>query len=54
VDDQLDERAQVELRFRQAWAAEAKAERDLREKILKRFYVVMAVIVLFIVLLFFF
>jgi hypothetical protein len=54
VSDELDEKAMMELKFRQEWAAEAKAERELREKILKWFYVVMAVIALFIVLLFFF
>jgi hypothetical protein len=54
VDDKLDEGARMELQFRQEWAAEAKAERELREKILKWFYGVMAVVTLFIVLLFFF
>jgi hypothetical protein len=29
VSDQLDERAQLELKFRQEWAAEARAEREL-------------------------
>ena len=48
------ERVDAELKFRQAWAAEAKAERELREKILKGFYAVMAVVTLFIVALFFF
>ena len=50
----MDERVDAELKFRQAWAAEAKAERELREKILKGFYAVMAVVILFIVALFFF
>ena len=54
MSDQLDERAQLELKFRQQWAAEARAERELREKILKRFYAIMAVVTLFIVALFFF
>jgi hypothetical protein len=54
VEDKLDERAELELKFRQEWAAEAKAERELREKILKGFYAVMGVIVLFIMLLFLF
>jgi hypothetical protein len=54
VSDELDEKAMMELKFRQEWAAEARAERELREKILKWFYVVMAVVTLFIVLLFFF
>ena len=54
MDDKLDERTQAELQFRQAWAAEAKAERELREKILKGFWVFMVFVVLFIGLLFFF
>ncbi|HEX3177897.1 MAG TPA: hypothetical protein VHZ49_14550 [Methylomirabilota bacterium] len=54
MEDKLDERAELELKFRQEWAAEAKAERELREKILKGFYAVMGVIVLFIMLLFLF
>lgn len=54
MTDELDERARLELKFRQEWAAEAKAERELRERILKGFYVIMAVITLFIVALFFF
>jgi hypothetical protein len=54
VSDQLDERAQLELKFRQEWAAEARAERELREKILKGFYAIMAVVTLFVVALFFF
>jgi hypothetical protein len=54
VKDELDERASTELKFRQEWAAEAKAERELREKILKWFYAIMAFVTLFIVLLFFF
>ena len=54
MDDKLDDKARLELQFRQEWAAEAKAERELREKILKGFYGIMVVVVLFIVLLFFF
>ena len=54
MSDQLDERAQLELKFRQEWAAEARAERELREKILQGFYAIMAVVTLFIVALFFF
>jgi type VI protein secretion system component VasF len=54
VSDQLDERARLELKFRQEWAAEAKAERELREKILKWFYAIMAVVTVFVVALFFF
>jgi UDP-2,3-diacylglucosamine pyrophosphatase LpxH len=54
VDDKLDERVLAELKFRQEWAAEARRERELREKILKGFYAFMAVFTLFIVLLFFF
>jgi type VI protein secretion system component VasF len=54
VSDQLDERAQMELKFRQQWAAEAKAERELREKILKWFFAIMAVVTAGIVTLFFF
>jgi hypothetical protein len=54
VSDELDDRAMLELKFRQEWAAEAKAERELREKILKGFYAVMGVVALFIVILFFF
>jgi hypothetical protein len=54
VSDELDEKAMLELKFRQEWAAEAKAERELREKILKWFYVVMAFVALFVVALFFF
>jgi hypothetical protein len=54
VDDKLDDNARLELQFRQEWAAEAKAERELREKILKGFYGVMVLVALFIVLLFFF
>ena len=54
MNDKLDDQARLELQFRQAWAAEAKAERELREKILKGFYVLMAVVTFFIVLLFFF
>jgi hypothetical protein len=44
----------MELKFRQEWAAEAKAERELRERILKGFYAIMAVVTAFVVLLFFF
>jgi hypothetical protein len=54
VSDELDERASMELKFRQEWAAEAKAERERREKILRAFYGIMAVVTLFVVLLFFF
>ena len=54
MKDELDEKARLELKFRQEWAAEARAERELRERILKAFYGVMAVVTLFIVLLFFF
>ena len=54
MSDELDEKASMELKFRQEWAAEAKAERELREKILKTFYGIMAVVTLFVVLLFFF
>jgi hypothetical protein len=54
VSDELDDNAMLELKFRQEWAAEAKAERELRERILKGFYAVMAVVALFIVILFFF
>jgi hypothetical protein len=54
VNDKLDPGAEMELKVRKEWAAEARAERELREKILKRFYAVMAVVFLFVVLLFFF
>jgi hypothetical protein len=54
VSDELDEKAMLELKFRQEWAAEAKAERELREKILKWFYGIMAVVVFFVVALFLF
>jgi hypothetical protein len=55
VKDELDERARLELKFRQEWAAEARAERELREKILKWFYVGIGVAVgLFVVTLLFF
>lgn len=54
MSDQRDVRAELELKFRQEWAAEAKAERELRERILKGFYAIMAVVTLFIVTLFFF
>jgi hypothetical protein len=54
VSDDLDEKALMELKFRQEWAAEHRAERELREKILKWFYVIMAFVVLFITALFFF
>lgn len=54
MKDELDEGASMELKFRQEWAAEAKAERELREKILKWFYAIMAFVAIFVVLLFFF
>ena len=54
MDDKLDERVRMELQFRREWAAEAKAERELREKILKGFYAIMAVVTVLVVLLFFF
>ena len=50
----FDVSARLELQFRQEWAAEAKAERELRAKILKGFYVIMAFVGLFVVALFFF
>ena len=54
MSDELDEKASMELKFRQEWAAEAKAERERREKILRAFFGIMAVVTLFVVLLFFF
>lgn len=54
MSDELDPKASMELKFRQEWAAEARAERELREKILKWFYVIMAFVALFVVTLFFF
>ena len=54
MSDELDEKAMLELKFRQEWAAEARAERELREKILKWFYVIMAFVALLVVTLFFF
>ena len=54
MSDELDEKASMELKFRQEWAAEAKSERERRDKILRAFFGIMAVVTLFVVLLFFF
>jgi hypothetical protein len=53
--DSHAEQDNVELKFRQAIAAEARAEREMREKVQKWFYIGVAVfVVLFTVAMLFF